>query len=274
MHIEMEETTARISVPGAPVLTVGVEEDILYFYDENGQAMEYTVEFEENGGSIRLEKESIEEAYDLTIDESNILTVTAGEHSAQFSSMEGELYHVDPNQQLVKIEPVPTFGFYGNEGFGSYRGYIWSRSIPMMRETLLMGHGPDLYPIYYPQKDYQAYINDVWQPNRVVDKPHNFYLQAGINTGLPSLLALLALFGMYLTHSIRLYYRCRDFTSIYAAAGAGCLLAVTSYLVAGIGNDSVVSVAPVFWILLGLGIHCNIRVQADQQAARETEHRK
>jgi hypothetical protein len=35
------------------------------------------------------------------------------------------------------------------------------------------------------------------------------------------------------------------------------LCAITSYCVAGLFNDSVVSVAPVFWVLLGLGIAQN-----------------
>ena len=33
--------------------------------------------------------------------------------------------------------------------------------------------------------------------------------------------------------------------------------AIVSYCVAGIFNDSVVPVAPVFWVLLGLGIAMN-----------------
>ena len=39
--------------------------------------------------------------------------------------------------------------------------------------------------------------------------------------------------------------------------GIAIMLGVVGYLAAGIFNDSVVSVAPVFWILLGTGVALN-----------------
>ena len=41
--------------------------------------------------------------------------------------------------------------------------------------------------------------------------------------------------------------------------GVGLLVAIVAYLIAGLANDSVVSVAPVFWALLGMGISINLR---------------
>ena len=56
--------------------------------------------------------------------------------------------------------------------------------------------------------------------------------------------------------SFKLYYnnKFKDFISV---AGLGIFVAVVGYLGAAIFNDSVVSVAPVFWILLGVGISIN-----------------
>ena len=41
--------------------------------------------------------------------------------------------------------------------------------------------------------------------------------------------------------------------------------AVVGYLGAGIFNDSVVSVAPIFWILLGCGIAVNYLIQKEKK---------
>ena len=43
--------------------------------------------------------------------------------------------------------------------------------------------------------------------------------------------------------------------------GAAIFLSITAYLVAGMFNDSIVAVAPLFWILLGMGIGINRMVK-------------
>ncbi len=49
--------------------------------------------------------------------------------------------------------------------------------------------------------------------------------------------------------------------SFLPVAGLACFAAFCGYAAAGVFNDSVVSVAPVFWVLLGLGIGINIRLR-------------
>ena len=71
---------------------------------------------------------------------------------------EGPLY-LNGMGALVDLHKVPAIGWEDNQSFGSGRGYIWSRSIPMMRETLLLGHGADTYCIYYPHEDYVGKYN-------------------------------------------------------------------------------------------------------------------
>ncbi len=149
-----------------------------------------------------------------------------------------------------------TFGFKGKEKLGSARGYIWSRSIPMLKDTWLIGHGPDTFPLEFPQADMLGKWWAYDTPKMTVDKPHNMYLQYGINNGGVALLAFLTLIITYVVNSIRLYAFKKDYTS-HEGKGIAVLLAVAGYLGAGIFNDSVVSVAPVFWVLLGLGIAIN-----------------
>ncbi len=159
-----------------------------------------------------------------------------------------------------KSDKVDSWGFVGKERLASGRGYIWSRSIPLIRETLLIGYGPDLYPFYFPQYDSIGKLLTFGTTKVIVDKPHNMYLQVALNTGLISLIALLAIFIMYFIESIIMYYK-NKFDNFYSKVGLGLFLAFIAYAISGVFNDSVVSVAPVFWVLLGMGVSVNLKLK-------------
>jgi hypothetical protein len=156
----------------------------------------------------------------------------------------------------IEIIEAPSFGFKGKEKVGSNRGYIWSRSIPLLKKTIVLGTGADTYMVVFPQRDLLAKRYSLSSYSMVVDKPHNLYLQMGIENGIIALLAFLTLVGVYILTSFKNYALKKEYTS-QMAWGAGILVAVIGYLVAGFFNDSVVSVAPIFWILLGVGIATN-----------------
>lgn len=158
--------------------------------------------------------------------------------------------------QTIKIENAEQLSILkGREAFGSGRGFIWSRSVPMIKQTIIKGHGPDTFAIYFPQWDIAGKINGLREPNRVVDTPHNMYLQIAIDTGLISLIAFLLFLCIYVYNSIKNYIVSDRKEELVLNSAVFC--AVISYCVAGLFNDSVVSVAPVFWVLLGLGIAQN-----------------
>ncbi len=157
----------------------------------------------------------------------------------------------------VDIETAESFGFKGYEKLGSTRGYIWSRSIPLLKDTILLGHGPDTYALYFPQNDFSGKLITFKVPNTFVDKPHNMYLQMAINTGVVSLIAFLVFIIWYIVRSFKLYFKPKDSGSFYYMAGVACVLSVIGFLVTGIANDSNINVSPIFWIILGTGIACN-----------------
>lgn len=154
------------------------------------------------------------------------------------------------------IDSAPNFGFKGNEMWGSSRGYIWSRSIPLVKDTLLVGHGPDTFSLYFPQNEVNAKLNYLGAIQTIVDKPHSLYLQMAINTGLVSLIAFLIFVIWYLLGSFKLYIAPK-YTNEYYIPGICCTLAVIGFLVSSIANDSTVSISPIFWTIIGAGIACN-----------------
>jgi hypothetical protein len=162
--------------------------------------------------------------------------------------------------KYVDLYDVPHTGFANNPGFGSGRGYIWSTSLPLIKDTILIGKGADTYCVNYPHNDYVGKYNAGWNINMIVDKPHNMYIATAINTGLISLIAMLALFGMYIVQSLKLYWR-REFTTFAEYAGAGIFFGVSGFVASGLVDDSTVSVMPMFYALLATGIATNIMLK-------------
>lgn len=176
---------------------------------------------------------------------------------------------VDPQGKYVDLKPVKVWGFEDSQGFASNRGYIWSRTFPLLRDAIFIGYGPDTFAAHFPNHDYFGKLK-VWRNvGAVIEKPHNLYLQIFFNSGLISLLAILALFAAFLRESARLYWNC-GFTELTEISGAAVSFAIVGYLVAAIFNDSVVTVAPVFWGLLGLGIAVN-RMVIEERAAKKRQ---
>jgi hypothetical protein len=167
--------------------------------------------------------------------------------------------------RMLPLRNVPHFGFKDNPGFGSGRGYIWSASLPLIKDTFFIGHGADTYVLYYPHDDYVGKANAGWNINMIVDKPHNMYIHTAVGTGVISLLALLALFGIYIVQSVRLYWR-EEYDGFAPYAGLGIVLGITGFLVSGIVDDSTVSTMPMFYGLLGTGIAINMMVKRKRGA--------
>jgi len=246
------------------VLSVDGDEIALKDKDSNPIRMSY----ERSTGVLNLEDDRYKD-YELKLGKMNnvnVLQLTKGLIKFKFQLAKDQVTLLNNKGQVVNMEPVEKWGFEGKELLGSSRGYIWSRSIPLLKHTMFIGYGPDTFAIYFPQNDFMgksyAYNGDMWQ---VVDKPHNLYLQVGLNTGIISLVALLSLFIAYFIRSVMLYIR-NDYSDFISQAGVGIFVAVCGYLGAAFFNDSVVSVAPVFWVLLGLGISTNYMLEKQKKS--------
>ena len=239
-------------------LTLEFAENQVNFLDTRGEAL--TV-FNDGAGNITF-KDSRYAAFKIYFDPKyNLFEVDINKMALNFLLKQDGFKIVGERNTLVdKIDHPETFGFRGNELFASSRGYIWSRSIPLLKNNIIIGGGPDTYAMQFPQHDYVGKLIAFGKVNEIVDKPHNMYLQIGINTGVLSLIAVLLLFCIYLVSSFRLY-AIRKIPTDTAIIGIALFCAVIGYLIAGLANDSLVSVAPVFWVVLGLGISCNYMIE-------------
>ena len=152
----------------------------------------------------------------------------------------------------------------GWERLASGRGYIFSRTIPMLRDTFFLGYGPDMYVLFFPQRDIEGRLNG-FHLTGINDKPHNMFLQIGVNTGVISLIALMTVYVIYFFDSIKLYWK-RDFATFSDYFGVSAFAGIFGYLVAGVFNDQIISVAPLFYTLTGIGIAINYLIKKDDES--------
>lgn len=164
-------------------------------------------------------------------------------------------YHLNSQYNLVKIRKAESALFTNYGHMFSGRGYIWSRTIPLLESKLFLGSGPDTFAIVFPQDDYVGMVNNGYEKS-LITRPHSMYLQMGVQTGVLSLLCFLAFFGIYAVSSIRLYGRKRAKT-FGEHMGVGILAGTSGYMISGLVNDSLVVTACFFWCLLGVGIAVN-----------------
>jgi hypothetical protein len=170
---------------------------------------------------------------------------------------DNSIHLINPaSKHYIDIEFPETFGLNGKEKLGSSRGYVWSRSIPLLKDNIILGGGPDTFALRFPQNDLIGKYYALDTPNITVDKAHNLYLQMALNYGIVALVAFLAIIIIYIVDSFKLY-SFKEYYEKTQILGAVNSLGVIGYLFAGMFNDSVVSVAPIFWIILGVGVSLN-----------------
>ena len=176
-----------------------------------------------------------------------------------FVLIDGQSYYISISGQGVQLDEVESIGFENNQHFATNRGYVWSRTLPILKDTMIYGKGADTFVRYFPHEDYAGRYNIGYYKdgvNTIFDKPHNMYLGAAVNTGVVSMVALIAIYVIYLIESARIY-RKHSFNGFKDYIGMGIFIAIAGFVVAGIVNDSTVQMMPVVYTFLGMGFAIN-----------------
>ncbi len=181
-------------------------------------------------------------------------------------TQDGSYCYLNQYSKPDRMITAPSAFFQGYESLASGRGYIWSRTLPLLKNYIFIGSGPDTFTMVFPHNDYMN-VRMFENAGAILTKPHSLYLQIGVQTGLVSLIAFLTFIGLYFVSSIRLYTKGR-FDSYYSKVGVSIFVGTAAYMVTGLTNDSSITVAPVFWALIGIGIAINqkARILLDKEA--------
>ncbi|MFV0503820.1 MAG: O-antigen ligase family protein [Lachnospirales bacterium] len=221
-----------------------------------------TFDFIDETGTMLIEDCEFKEGYMLSAETSNnvMVDITLGAEKLIGYKAEGTdlLFVPDGNNtkfigsggESVDIHnKVPSIGFKNYQGFASNRGYIWSKSLPMVLDTLLIGNGSNTFIKEFPQYDVEGKLIYYKDPRIVVDKPHNVLISYSVNTGFLSLVGYLILLGFSIYLNIREYLKSADLYN--RCLHLGLIAFIASYFINGFATDQNINVSPVFFVMLG-----------------------
>lgn len=177
-------------------------------------------------------------------------------------------FYLNAIGRWATIQPAKTAVFTDMPSLASNRGYIWARAIPLLKDYPLIGSGPDTFVFTFPQNDYVEAIQ-IGFKGMIISKPHNLYLQMGVQTGVVSLIAFIAFYLIYLIHTIKLYW-IHSLDTFLSQIGVAICAGTFGYMVSGLANDSTITYAFVFWGMMGVGIAVN-HLAAEEQKNKKTQ---
>lgn len=153
-----------------------------------------------------------------------------------------------------RLEKIPTSSMKHLERFYSVatgRGYIWLNTLPLLKECLLIGTGSGSFAYMFPQNQVVELLKVHGSSYFLVDKPHDWYLQVAVSTGVISLIVLLVWIILYIRRFVPLIRQKKQSREI--ALALPFLIAVIAFCITGFVNDSMITVNPVFWMVFGIG---------------------
>ncbi|MDD5703581.1 MAG: O-antigen ligase family protein, partial [Dehalococcoidales bacterium] len=137
------------------------------------------------------------------------------------------------------------------EGTSGNRLYIWKMSLPMISSRPFFGYGLDTYGIVFEKFRPSDWYKKITE-QAVPDKAHNGLLQVTVDQGIIGLIAYIALIAALLIILISSTRKCKN--TFERTFLIGVITATIAYLIQLQFSFSVISVAPLFWILAGIGM--------------------
>lgn len=236
---------------GSELIVKDLDNNIIpvYIYDEGDNDLP--------GDIYLFENPEYSDYFLKAVEEYHIFVVKAGAREMFFYMTDEGIKVPGMAYELQKIYPIERNTFiYENVRTFHGRGYIWAASLPLLKDTIFIGNGPDTFFLHFPQNDVIGKINMTGRFNVVIGKPHNHFIQIAHDSGIIALIIMLSVFAYYLIDSFILLFKNKGKygTRILRTAA---LCGTLGYLVSCLVYDSNVNVAPVFWTIFALGVTLN-----------------
>lgn len=156
-------------------------------------------------------------------------------------------------QNGAKLDDIPQPAVTGMENLyhlATGRGYTWVQSLPILKKCLLLGKGAGNFVYLFRQNEVAGLLNTHGSSQYVIDKPHNWYLQMMINNGGIAMILFVILLVILAKCGIGKYILSKELVK-EDIVDASVLIGVGVFAIAGLVNDSIVAVSPIFWLLCG-----------------------
>ena len=178
--------------------------------------------------------------------------------SYYYYSTLGSMTKITEDNQSADFTPLVHVS-----SLASGRGYIWNKTIAILKDYIFLGSGADTFTLVYPNDDYVDKYNNGYD-NMVLTKPHSLYLQIAVQSGVLSLICFLIFYLWYFVSGLRIYFRQRLNNNL-SIIGFAIMLGTLGYMISGLMNDSTITVAPLYWAMMGIGIGINHRLRCSEK---------
>lgn len=149
------------------------------------------------------------------------------------------IYFIKIDNKLISEIRLLLHGNF-NDKIGSYRIFLWKRTLNLVKYYPVFGTGPDSFAILF----MKYYTNDIMKigPLTINDTAANVYLTILINYGIVGLFSYLLFIVSLVKNAImKLEYKKKFLIMI-----------IICYLIQDFFNLSVVIVSPILWLLIGI----------------------
>lgn len=239
--------------------------DFAYVVTENGESLSVTYSEDRAWGYVTLKSEEKISIQTAIYEDYYAFGLPLGNRTWYFTNQieRGNYKFITDTGKLDECQIAPNV-LAGYESLADGRGYAWGRTIPLFKKYFFIGSGPDTFAITFPQNDYVARYRA--SPDGIIyTRPHNLYLQMALQTGVVSLAAFLIFYLIYVVECFRLYFA-KKFSLGIEWMGVAIFLGTVGFLAAGLANDSLIVVSPVFYFMLGAGKAVNrIKKEAGEE---------
>ncbi len=192
VRIEDETITLALKDEHVVVVTYNVINGEVHsdFVNENGEA--YTIKLD-NEGYYHIDGiDDLRFAFG-EVSGISFLTFDISGSRWDFAAQDDGVKFINPVGRLSGIVTTESASWNGLETIGSNRGYIWSRTLPITKSTMLIGKGPDTFALEFPQTDYVNKENLYHNRAIIVDKAHSGYLGMAVELGWLAILVFVAI---------------------------------------------------------------------------------
>ena len=129
-----------------------------------------------------------------------------------------------------------------DDNFGTGRMYLWKRTLKIVPDHIWNGVGIDNFVYAFDGKALNGYIKKMG----IYDKAHNEYLQILVTQGIFALICWLIIYLLIVKDGLIRFFKDKK---------TYLLIPVVGYLIQAFFNISVIEVAPMFYMALGLCIN-------------------
>ena len=158
----------------------------------------------------------------------------------------------EPGAAYLTDFELPSYFPESSLSPGTGRLYIWKETLRLIAQKPVTGYGMDTLSYAFPQNHLDK-VAGLGSYSIYVTKPHNAYIGYAYGAGIPALIAFLALNVFAAVAFLRWFFSRRAAGEAPDVMIMCAFLGWAAYLAQAFVNDDLISTAPLWWTLFGVG---------------------